>query len=108
MAAQQFDAVNPNLDRPNVLIFVNHDEQCGPADLRSVLTGEFICEDGHGERLYSEYSDGRIKEENLGIHLYLWLQPGKRPLFRFSCTEGQHFESLCRSFQVEASGVKHW
>jgi hypothetical protein len=78
-AAQQFNAVNPDHRYPNVLVFVNSDRHCGVADLRSVLTGNFYAKDGSVEPIYTEYSEGRIREEKLAIDLYIWRDEWRPP-----------------------------
>jgi hypothetical protein len=76
-AAKQFDAVNPEHEFPNVLIFTNSDAHCGFTDLLSVLTGNFYAEGGAIEPIYKEISEGRIREEKLTIDLYVWLREWK-------------------------------
>ena len=78
-AAQQFNAVNPDHQYPNVLVFVNSDRHCGLTDLRSVLTGNFFAKDGSVDPIYTEYSEGRIREEKLTIDLYLWRDDWRPP-----------------------------
>jgi hypothetical protein len=45
-AASQFEAVNPDHDLPNILVFVNHAIQIGPNDLYETLTGYARTEGG--------------------------------------------------------------
>lgn len=60
-AYKQFTAVNPNREYPNVLVFMNSDNQCDNRDLVAVMTGNLYIEGGGAERIYSAHSDGRIK-----------------------------------------------
>ena len=55
-AARQFDAVNPAMDRPNVLAIVNGDHGAAITDLISVLTGNAYCEGGEVIPMFREYS----------------------------------------------------
>jgi hypothetical protein len=76
-AAKQFEAVNPDHEFPNVLIFTNSDTHCGFPDLLSVLTGNFYAEGGVVDPIFKQISEGRIREEKLTIDLYVWLNEGK-------------------------------
>jgi hypothetical protein len=78
-AAQQFNAVNPEHLYPNVFVFVNSDRLSGLQDLRSVLTGNFYAKGGSVEPIYTEYSEGRIREEKLTIDLYIWRDDWRPP-----------------------------
>jgi hypothetical protein len=74
-AVGQFDAVNPAMDLPNVLAIVNGDDGAGITDLIAVLTGNAYCESGEVWPMFRECSQGRIREEKLRVHLYLWSPP---------------------------------
>jgi len=76
-AAKQFEAVNPDRQFPNVLIFTNSDTHCGFPDLLSVLTGNFYAEGGVVDPIFKQISEGRIREEKLTIDLYVWLNEWK-------------------------------
>ena len=72
-AAQQFTAVNPNHYYPNILVFANSDRTCTfHGDLIGVLTGNFYSKSGVVERVFEQFSDGRIKYEKVTIDLYVW------------------------------------
>ena len=71
-ALGQFGAVNPDMDHPNVLAIVNGDDGAGMTDLISVVTGNAYCESGEVWPTFREYSEGRIRDEKLRVHLYLW------------------------------------
>jgi hypothetical protein len=63
-AAQQFAAVNPNHDFPNILVFVNSDSHCNfKDDLVGVLTGNFYGKGGVVEPIFEPFSNGRIMYE---------------------------------------------
>jgi hypothetical protein len=76
-AAKQFEAVNPDRQFPNVLIFTNSDTHCGFPDLLSVLTGNFYAEGGAVDPIFKQISEGRIRDEKLTIDLYVWLNEWK-------------------------------
>jgi hypothetical protein len=49
----------------------------GFTDLIQVLTGNAYCEGGDVIPMFREYSEGRIPEEKLRVHLYLWFNEWK-------------------------------
>lgn len=107
-AVKQFDAVNPAMDYPNVLAIVNGDEGAGITDLVSVLTGNAYCEGGEVWPIFREYSEGRVREEKLRVHLYLWFnewKPGKPQMF-FPEVHSAHHATLCRHFGVDPIAMK--
>ena len=107
-AVGQFDAVNPEMDHPNVLAIVNGDEGAGFTDLIQVLTGNAYCESGHVIPMFREYSEGRIRDEKLRIHLYLWFnvwKPGVPQMF-FPEVHAAHHTALCRYFKLDPAAMK--
>ncbi len=107
-AVSQFDAVNPTMEHPNVLAIVNGDSEAGMADLISVLTGNAYCESGDVWPMFREYSEGRVREEKLRVHLYLWFnewKPGK-PQMYFPEIHPIHHAALCRHFGVDPAAMK--
>lgn len=97
-AAQQFKAVNPDHVYPNVLIFANSDGQCGAEDLRSVITGNFHAQGGTVEPIYTQYSEGRIREEKFVIDAYVWWDDWKlaERFTRFLWAGSAHVETIKR------------
>jgi len=73
-AVRQFDAVNPELEYPNVLVVVNHDRARDVGDLCAVVEGDFVAEDGTRHAIYREFSEGRIRYEKLRIAVYVWIE----------------------------------
>jgi len=108
LASQQFQAINPDSEYPNVLIFVNHDDQCGICDLHSVTTGQFFAEDGTSHPIYTKYSEGRIKEEKFKIHLYIWLDDFKDNggFYLFNTADKKHLENLCSLFGKQLESIR--
>jgi hypothetical protein len=107
-AVQQFDGVNPDLTFPNVLAFVNHNEMCGAPDLREVLTGYLVTEDGKWHRISRKFSDGRIEDEKFRIHLYIWIEctGGVKVKAYFPNVQAkEHLNSLCNHFGIDRSSV---
>lgn len=72
-AAKQFAAVNPQVERPNVLAFVNNDFACGVDYLEDVLSGVFSSASGRIYPFFRRYSNGIIKNEKFYIHLFVWM-----------------------------------
>lgn len=107
-AVGQFDAVNPAMDLPNVLALVNGDDGAGITDLISVLTGNAYCESGDVWPMFREYSDGRIREEKLRVHLYLWFNEWKAgdPQEFFPEVHAVHHPALCVHFGVDPAAIR--
>jgi ABC-type branched-subunit amino acid transport system ATPase component len=107
-AVGQFDAVNPTMDHANVLAIVNGDGCAGFTDLIQVLTGNAFCESGEVIPMFREYSEGRIREEKLRVHLYLWFNNWKpsSPQKFFPEVHAAHHAALCHWFSVNAAGLK--
>lgn len=98
-AVKQFDAVNPDLKHPNVLIFVNNSgSNCDVGTLRNVLTGLFFADTGERFPIYTAYSEGRIKDEKLRVHLYVWLESDGRAYKILPNLSNQQERSLCSWF----------
>jgi hypothetical protein len=104
-AVQQFDAINPELRYPNVLIFVNHEAQCDFQDLVAVTTGQFFADSGKRYPIYRWYSEGRIRDEKQRVHLYAWVTPGVRENLLVNQTHDAHFRTICRLFGIDPSVV---
>ncbi len=106
-AIKQFDAINPDVEFPNVLALVNHDRLCGVQDLWSVLTGCFIGEGGTADYIYPQYSEGKLKEEKQRIHLYLWVDEfvGTKYVFNQSGNR-PHEVNLCTLFGIDPKAIR--
>lgn len=105
-AASQFNAVNNANDVPNVLIFVNHDSLCDEMDMIAVLTGNFLAEDGTPHRIYSKFSEGRIKDEKYTIALYCWVENGKFRSLLFNEAEKLFLKKLCYLFGYQENQIR--
>jgi hypothetical protein len=70
-AVNQFDTVNPDHGMPNVLVFVNHDENSGYADMCETLTGQFRADSGEVYETMTRISDGVLGEKRKRIDLRL-------------------------------------
>jgi hypothetical protein len=92
---KQFDSVNPSLEHPNVLAFVNNDRRCGSLDLVGVITGHLLLEGGRSAPIYLNYSEGRIRGEKYRIHLYMWLDSFKINKKLFNVVDKRHLSTLC-------------
>lgn len=103
---KQFDAVNEDLNYPNVLALVNHDEMCGVPDLYAVLTGNALTDDGGVISLFQNYSEGRIRDEKKRIHLFLWVDDFKPKFFLFAETNEKHYHTLCSLFGINPDSIK--
>ena len=105
-AVKQFDAVNPDLQHANVLIFVNNlDSNCRFLDLLSAITGNFFADTGESFPIYTAYSEGRIKNEKLRVHLYVWLDRDGKAYKFFPDLIGQHEKDLCSCFGKDPSDI---
>lgn len=72
-AAQQFDAVNPDREHINVLIFVNHAADVTHRDLIEVVTGHFRGDSGTDHPTMLHISDGIIASAKRRIDLIAWI-----------------------------------
>ena len=102
---KQFDAVNPTALQPNVLAFVNHDNQCGATDLVSVFTGNIYVGDNRSIPAFRQFSEGRIKEERTRIHLVLWFDDFEQGQMLFTQTNATHHQNLCAWFGIDPNGI---
>lgn len=110
-AVKQFDAVNPDLKYPNVLVFVNHDDMCGFLNLIAVTTGNFIADNGNKYPIYCQFSEGRIKEEKFKIHLYIWLNlinRKQREQYHFNQSTSKEMTLLCNYFNQDHAAIKNF
>lgn len=106
-ASQQFDSVNPEVELPNVLAIVNEDEGAGLTDLVSVLTGYAFGERMTPVQMFRNYSEGRIREEKLRIHLYMWFgEGGPSPRNFWPEVHRGHHDRLIDLLRVEAASLK--
>jgi hypothetical protein len=104
-AAKQFIAVNPNSQRPNVLVFVNHDAMCDERDMASVLTGQFLTANGTAYSIYSKFSEGRIKDEKFDIHLFCWVEQNQFRSLIFNQAHRAHRDRLCRLLDINPQSI---
>lgn len=105
-AAAQFLAVNHYLSTPNVIVFVNHDSMCDEQDMVSVLTGQFLADNGTSHRIYTKFSEGRIKNEKLLIHLFGWVEEGNFRALTFNQAHPVHFNTLCDLLSCDPANIK--
>ncbi len=110
-AAQQFDAVNPDLEYPNVLAFLNYDNSCNISYLFNVISGYFFAEGGKKYPIYSRFSGGRIREEKFRIHLYIWIDKSedefKNESYHFNMLAKEHLSNLCSYFSIDPDSIKN-
>ena len=107
-AAQQFTAVNPNHDYPNILVFANSERQCGYPDLLAVLTGNFYGETGVVEPIYEQYAKGRVMADKMSVDVFVWWDCWKRvarPKLHFQGVTSKHYAHV--SGLLESDPEKH-
>ena len=106
-AVNQFDAVNPRLECPNAIVFVNSKgSHCYYGDLLSTVTGNFFAEGGKIDYIYGKYSDGRIKEKKQRVHMFVWLEPTGEHYFLFNDLKGHHQRDLCSWLGKDPDTIK--
>ena len=109
-AAKQFQAVNPNREYPNVLVFTSSDRGCMFTDLVSTLTGNFYAESGAIDPIYKSISEGRIREEKYTIDLYVFKDafPGgrKKEHIYFQNKGSRHYLRLSELLRSDPSSHK--
>jgi large subunit ribosomal protein L30 len=108
-AAQQFDAVNPNHTRPNILAFVNHAPDIARRDLHATITGLTA---GDGKRLFmlSRDAQDRTLEAARKVDLFLWIDAQKRTCQHVSVNGPPHQQAaldLLGLANEEAPGAAH-
>lgn len=104
-AVAQFDAVNPDLEEPNVLAFVNRNQMCGTLDLVEVVIGHRLLEGGHTAPTGLRWSDGRIRKEKWRIHLWLWFDCQKGNGVFFNTVDRRHLDRLAIPFGVSPDSI---
>ncbi|MFH0771142.1 MAG: hypothetical protein V1933_00800 [Candidatus Omnitrophota bacterium] len=110
-AMKQFNAVNLNGNYPNVLAFINHndDEFYNFTDLRDTITGNGITDTGKNEPIYKNFSEGRIRKEKMNIHLYIWFNLNRqRPHLFFNTINEKHLQDLCSIFSIKPDDLKKY
>ncbi len=105
-AVKQFDSVNLDQMHPNVLAFLNHDGMCRFNDLLGILTGNFFSDNGAVHPIYKQFSHGRIKDEKLKVHLYIWLDAHKPNRLLFNQTNANHCARLCALFGIKQNEIE--
>ena len=108
-ASKQFDAVNSELQVPNVLALVNQDDMSNFHDLLEILTGNFYADDGSVLPISKKFSEGRIKEHKIKIHLIIWLDAldnFKLRGFWFSQINEEFHLKLCQWFGVNPNDIE--
>ena len=80
----------------------------GFTDLIQVLTGNAYCESGEVIPMFREYSEGRIREAKLRVHLYLWFNDWKAgdPQKFFPEVHPAHHAALCQHFSIDPAAIK--
>jgi hypothetical protein len=108
-AVNQFNTINPDLKYPNVLVFINHNNEgrCGVIDLYSVFTGFAKIEGGGVFPGFTKFSEGRIKGEKNRIHLFIWVKEDKAPNYLFNEDNKIYVEKLCSYFDINPRDIKH-
>ncbi len=91
-----------------MLAIVNGDKHLSFLDLIQVLTGNAYTESGEVAPIFRAYSEGRIREPKLRVHLYLWFDEWRQggPKMFFPGGEEKHHESVCRYFRVNPAEIK--
>ncbi len=106
-AVQQFDAVNPDLAKPNVLIFVNHDGVALHEMLIGALTGNYYTDTHDILPWLKKYSEGGIAEAKKRIHLFVWIdrsEGSSEERFTFGWDD-RFYVRLCDLFSVNQDQV---
>lgn len=105
-ARKQFDSVNGDESKPNVLAFYNEDKQSGFLDLLAVTTGYSFAEDGAVFPIYKNYSEGRVKKDIEKIHLFIWLDTYKPHRFLFNTINSRYQRKLCSIFGYDTEKLE--
>jgi hypothetical protein len=108
-AVCQFDAVNHSRSVPNILVFVNHDEQTDYCDLRETLTGDFFSDDGKRYPTNRRIAEQRLGDDRYLVDLYLWIDAPKRKVSEriFSEANSSHVDSICKMLKLDPLKIAH-
>jgi hypothetical protein len=103
-AVEQFDSVNPDLEHPNVLVFVNSDEMCVPSMLEEVLRGYLVKSQGHPIKSCPSSVIQRAQTHGVRVHLFIWLNQikGQVPVWFFPWDRADAPMSTLRELFPEA------
>ena len=106
-AASQFDAVNPNHELPNVLVFLNHDDASYFNDLEETLTGEFRSTKGERITTVKNVSEGKLKAVRDRVDLFIWIdcKTDEIHLWLFNPTNMSHVRTLCSLFGKDIKDI---
>jgi hypothetical protein len=107
-AATQFDAVNADRAIPNILIFVNHADASGFADLRETLTGTFFAASGEQYKTLIHIAEGRIGEARSKIDLYGWIDAKTRRVqaYLFNDANPKHVVTVCALLGIDRNAIQ--
>jgi hypothetical protein len=99
-AAEQFDAVNPNHELPNILVFVNHAPGRTRSDLYVTLAGMPVP---GGPSLFTLTLDHQkdVWEAARRIDLFLWIDPQKRTWQPLCPNDAVHRATVCSLFGIQ-------
>lgn len=108
-AVEQFEAVNPDREVPNILLFINHDENSNFHDLKETLTGYFHSENGELHPTMMNVAEGRsIGERKHRVDLFIWINAEKStggPKYFFG-SDQTHLDTLCEAFKIDPNTIK--
>ncbi|MCZ6661047.1 MAG: hypothetical protein O6916_06380, partial [bacterium] len=108
-AVEQFDAVNPRLTRPNLLVMVNHVGGSGVLDLSIVYTGGVVTDSEKWLPIGLKFSEGRIRVKKRRIHLFIWIDElnGEQNDFRiYNLDSPEHLDRLCDYFGSDPASIR--
>jgi len=107
-AVQQFDAVNPNRELPNILVFINWAYPSSFRDLEETLTGYLRLESDRCEPTMLKVSEGRIRDEKYRIDAYCWIDGRTQRLQStlFNPANDAHCNTVCSLLQIDRATIK--
>jgi hypothetical protein len=107
-AAEQFDAVNPARDHPNILVLVNHAIMSDYRDLREAVTGYFYAEGGERFPIMKREADQLLAKNS--IDAIAWIDARDRRLegYLLNMEATPDFLSrVCALLGLNAAGIRH-
>jgi len=104
-AAEQFDAVNPNHELPNVLVIVNHAPGRTRSDLHITLTGVPVP---GGPSLFTLKLDHQkeVWEAVRRIDLFIWVDPQTGSWQPLYANDAPHREAACSLLGIQDGSRK--
>jgi len=103
-AGQQFDAVNPEHNVPNIMVFVTHAPDIERRDLHATISG-LRTADGTPIFMLSPRMQEQVLDAARKIDLFLWIDAEKGTLQHVSVNDAPHQAAALELLGLKAEGA---